>query len=80
MEITFDKRIYNIQDGDNLYEVTHVVKHPNEAYNNDYYNVLIYREYPEPDMLNMSGFWYMEPSAELMDKIKEIVTKYEQSR
>jgi hypothetical protein len=32
MKITFDKRVYNIEDGEDKYDVTHIVKHPIKEY------------------------------------------------
>jgi hypothetical protein len=28
MEITFEKRTYNIKDGDDVYELVEIIKHP----------------------------------------------------
>ena len=38
MKITFEKRIYNIEDGDDVYKLTEIIKHPIEEY--DYRHIV----------------------------------------
>ncbi len=73
IEHVHDKRTYHIEDGDNKYEVIHVIKHPNTEYD-DSYSFHIYREYYHP---GMSGYWCFEPSPELENEIKEFIREYE---
>ena len=81
MKITFDKRTYNIEDGDNKYEVIHIVRHPIPEYDDDTYYVHEYRDFGG-EMIGHAtgGFFAFKPSEELLNKIKETVKNYEQSR
>lgn len=76
MKITFDKRVYYIEDGEDKYEVTHIVKHPNKEYDTDSYFFNKYETFDDPEM---NGYWVFGPSAELKNKIKEYIVGYEQS-
>ena len=75
MEITstFEKRVYNIEDGIDKYEVTRIVKHPRPEYDDSYF-YSIYREHEIPEA---SGYWYFEPSDELIVRIKKTIESYE---
>jgi hypothetical protein len=75
MEITFDKRTYNIKDGDDTYEVNHIIKHPLEGYPTNGFYVTKFIE--SSDVPEASGFHYFEPSDELLERIKETVREYE---
>ena len=75
MKITYDKRTYNIEDGDKEYEVVHVVKHPIKEYDTDSY---FFYEYKKSEIRENSGFWYFEPSEDLANKIKDLIKEYEQ--
>jgi|694.fasta_scaffold150543_4 hypothetical protein len=77
MKITYDKRTYFIEDGDKKYEVVHIVKHPNKEYDTDTY---YFYEYRESDIPDASGYWHFEPSEELVNKIKDYIKEYEQTR
>ena len=75
MEITFEKRTYNIKDGDDVYEVVEIIKHNIEKYNYRHMmsRVCKYREcddYPE-----CSGFEYYEPSEELIEKLNKLLNQ-----
>ena len=74
MEITFEKRVYNIKDGEETYEITHIVKHPNEEYNNTYSYFL---KYEKSEFYCASGFYYFGPTDELSTKIKNLIENYE---
>ena len=74
MEITFDKRVYNIVTEEDRYEVTHIVKHPIKEFDNDSYFVL---KYHDSDVPEFSGYRYCEVSREFLQKIKEVVKDYE---
>jgi len=74
MKITFDKRTYRIEDGDENYEVVHIVKHPIKEYDNDTYYIYIFKDYEDP---KLAGYWYFEPSDDLVAKIKKTVRDYE---
>lgn len=74
MKITFDKRTYHIEDGGETYEVVHIVKYPIKEYATDSY--FIYK-YKKSENFRMNGFWYFEPSDELILKIKELIKEYE---
>lgn len=77
MEITFDKRIYNVKDDEHMYEVIHIVKHPIKEFDKDTYNYYIYKETED---INSSGWVYFEPSDELEIKIKKFIKEYEHTR
>ena len=72
MKITFEKRIYNVQHEDDLYQITYIVKHPIEEYNYEHIgNILKFHEdeqYPE-----CSGFHYCTVSTELESKLLELI-------
>jgi hypothetical protein len=70
---TFEKKVYNIEDGIDKYEVTRIVKHPHSEYDDSYF-YSIYREYEIPES---SGYWCFEPSDELMVRIKKTIESYE---
>tara|TARA_R110000737_G_C14307650_1_gene437227 strand:+ start:64 stop:288 length:225 start_codon:yes stop_codon:yes gene_type:complete len=70
MEITFEERIYNIKDGDDVYELVEIIKHPIEEYNYRHITdrVLKYNEYND-------GFTYDEPSEELLEKLHNCINQ-----
>lgn len=70
MKITFEKRVYNIKDGEETYEITYIVKHPNEEYSNTYSRFL---KYEKSEIYCASGFYYFEPSDELKSKIINLI-------
>ena len=75
MTITFEKRIYNIKDGDDVYELVEIIKHPIKEYNYRHIidRVLKYNEstdYPE-----YSEFAYDEPSKELLEKLHNCINQ-----
>lgn len=75
MEITFEKRTYNIKDGDDVYEIVEIVKHPIEEYNYRHIidRVLKYKEYT--DYPKLDGFAYDEPSEELLEKLHNLINQ-----
>jgi len=74
MEITFEKRIYNIKDGDGLYEIVEIIKHPIEEYNSRHFIDRITR-YNDSDDPLFSGFCYFEPSEELLEKLHNCINQ-----
>jgi hypothetical protein len=74
MKITFEKRVYNIEDGEERYEITRIIKSPDKKYNKTYSSFL---KYEKSDFYCASGFHYFEPSDELISKIKNQIKKYE---
>lgn len=75
MNLKFDKRTYHIQDGENTYEVVHVVKHPNPEYDDDSYFFYISKE----DVEGNKYFWHFEPGKGLEIKLKNFIRLYEQT-
>lgn len=73
MNITFEKRIYHIEDDADKYEVTYIRKHPIVEYSN-YYIFLEYREY---EIRELSGFYAFTPSEELKTKLIKTIESYE---
>ena len=73
MKITFEKRIYNIKDGDDVYELVEIIKHPIKEYNYRHITdrVLKYKEYGDDSMLDV--FTYDEPSEELLEKLHNLI-------
>ncbi len=65
MNVTFEKRIYHIEDGEDKYEVDRVVKHPSVEYGNSYY----FREYREYEIRELSGYYAFTPSEELKTRL-----------
>lgn len=75
MKITFEKRIYNIEDGDDVYKLTEIIKHPIEEY--DYRHiadgVLKYKEYT--DYPECNGFVIEELPKEILDKLQNCINQ-----
>jgi len=72
MKITFEKRIYNIQHNDDVYEITYIVKHPIEEYNYEHIaSILKFKEFKEQPEL--SGFYHCTVSTELETKLLELI-------
>lgn len=74
MNITFDKRIYNIEDGTNKYEVVYIRKHPIVEYSNSYGSFLEYREY---EIRELTGYYAFTPSEELKTRLIKTIESYE---
>jgi hypothetical protein len=73
MNITFEKRIYHIEDGADKYEVRYIRKHQIVEYSNSY-SFLEYREYENSEL---TGYWAFEPSEELKAKLIKTIESYE---
>jgi len=73
MNITFEKRIYHIEDGTDKYEVMYVRKHPITEYSN-YYSFLEYREY---EIRELTGYYAFTPSEELKTRLIKTIKSYE---
>jgi hypothetical protein len=74
MEVTFEKRTYQIKDGDDIYEVFEIIKHSIEEYN--YRHISRVCNYTEcDDYPECSGFKYYEPSEELLKKINNLINQ-----
>lgn len=67
MEITFEKRIYNIKDGDDVYELVEIIKHPIKEYN--------YRHITDRVLKYNDGFTYDEPSEEILEKLHNCINQ-----
>ena len=67
MEITFEKRIYNIKDGDDVYELVEIIKHPLKEYN--------YRHITDRVLKYNDGFTYDEPSEEILEKLHNCINQ-----
>lgn len=76
MKITFEKRIYNIEYGDDVYELIEIIKHPIEEYNYRHIaGVLKYKEYT--DYPECSGFAYEKLSDEMLDRLQNCINQKE---
>lgn len=74
MKVTFEKRIYHIEDGEDVYEVTELIKHPNKEY--DHRRIINVAKYMKLDDLpGGSGFHYHVTTDELMERIKETLNQ-----
>jgi hypothetical protein len=73
MNITFDKRLYLIQDDTNKYEVVHIVKHPIIEYSNSYF----FHEYKEYENSELTGYFAFTPSEELKTRLIKIIETHE---
>ena len=71
MNITFEKRIYHIEDGEDKYEVDRVIKHPSMEYSNSYY----FLEYREFEIRELSGYYVFIPSEELKTRLIKTIEK-----
>jgi len=67
MTITFEKRIYNIKDGDDVYELVEIIKHPIKEYN--------YRHITDRVLKYNDGFTYDEPSEEILEKLHNCINQ-----
>jgi len=76
MEITFEKRTYNIKDGDDVYELVEIIKHDIEEYNYRHITdrVLKYKKFDEFES-HLDGFTYDEPSEELLEKLHNLINQ-----
>ena len=73
-EVTFKKIIYHIDYAGDKYEVVEIVKHNIEEYNYRHIcRICKYTEYD--DFPEVNGFWYHEPSSELLVELTKLVNK-----
>lgn len=72
MTITFEKRIYNIKDGDDVYELVEIIKHPIKEYN--------YRHITDRVLKYNDGFTYDEPSEEILEKLHNCINQNKDDR
>jgi hypothetical protein len=75
MELTFDKRTYNIEDGEHIYQVVHIKKHPTPKYNTNKHYFYILIEGFEGDKF----FGHFEPDEELKTKLKKFIKEIQES-
>ena len=75
MEITFEKRIYNIKDGDDVYELVEIIKHPINEYNYRHITDRVLKYNESTDYPECSGFAYDEPSEELLEKLHNCINQ-----
>jgi hypothetical protein len=73
MKITFNKRLYIIQDDKDKYEVVNIVKHPIIEYSNSYF----FHEYKEYENSQLTGYFAFTPSEELKTRLIKIIESYE---
>jgi len=75
MIITFEKRIYNIKDGDDVYELVEIIKHPIKEYNYRHITDRVLKYNESTDYPECSGFAYDEPSEELLEKLHNCINQ-----
>ena len=75
MTITFEKRIYNIKDGDDVYELVEIIKHPIKEYDYRHITDRVLKYNKSTDYPECSGFAYDEPSEELLEKLHNCINQ-----
>ena len=70
MKITFEKRIYHIEDGEDIYELVEIIKHPIEEYNCRHIMDRVFKYNPKLD-----GFAYDKPSEEIVEKLHNCINQ-----
>jgi hypothetical protein len=75
MEITFEKRVYHIKDGDDEYQITEIIKHDIEKFNYRHIAdpILKYKKYA--DTPECDGFAYIEASEKLLEKLQNCINQ-----
>ena len=74
MRITFEKRIYHIEDGEDIYELVEIIKHSLEEYNYRHFCDRV-SKYNDSDDPSFSGFGYFEPSEELLKRLHNCINQ-----